>query len=513
MKQMKKVIVFALSLALTLSLGMVNAFAATTHNFVFNLGAHVYDYGEAINQVVIKLSGEGLKATGTDLTTSTFTVKASAYCPTYLAGNTDYGTYTNVERTITSASVNSDGNIVLDLKCQYNGAGQGTLDYAGGDIARNLSMVVKYTITQNASVATTSGTTIAADDVTFEQGKIVNDEVDAFSYANYESLNYRYYTPENANDGKKHALIIWFHGNGEGGYNGTENNSSQLRANRGALGFTETANQSTFGGAYVLAPQAPDAWYYNYSKGYLTQAANMIKTFAKTHNVDTSRIYVFGCSAGGYMTTHMAINNPHMFAAVVPTCPAISVAEKRGGVATTDDQIKSLSSQHLWLIQAKNDTTVLEKDAAARMKSLLGDSAIYTPYDNVTVDGVVYPGHWSWIYTARNMPTYNGVKLFTWTAAQTNTNKPAKASIKKLSKGKKKFTVKLTKVTNATGYEISYKKKGASAYKTIKTKKLTKTMTKLSKKTKYTVKVRAYKTIDGLTYYGSYSSTKTVKTK
>ena len=54
-------------------------------------------------------------------------------------------------------------------------------------------------------------------------------------------------------------------------------------------------------------------------------------------------------------------------------------------------------------------------------------------------------------------------------------------------------------------------------YKLVKTVKKGKTVsytkTKLKKKTKYSFKVRAYKTVGGKKVYGSYSRVKTIKLK
>ena len=44
-------------------------------------------------------------------------------------------------------------------------------------------------------------------------------------------------------------------------------------------------------------------------------------------------------------------------------------------------------------------------------------------------------------------------------------------------------------------------------------KSASKTLTKLTSKKNYKVKVRAYKTVSGKKYYGTYSATKTVKVK
>ncbi len=92
-------------------------------------------------------------------------------------------------------------------------------------------------------------------------------------------------------------------------------------------------------------------------------------------------------------------------------------------------------------------------------------------------------------------------------------NKVTISSVK--SNAKKKITVKYKKVTGASGYQIAYQKSGSKSWKytTVSSKSASKTLTKLTSKKKYKVKVRAYKTVSGKKYYGTYSATKTVKVK
>lgn len=104
------------------------------------------------------------------------------------------------------------------------------------------------------------------------------------------------------------------------------------------------------------------------------------------------------------------------------------------------------------------------------------------------------------------------------TTKNIETVKPKKTSIKKLSKGKKKFTVTWAKVSGVKGYQIQYStdKKFEKNNKsvTITKQKTTKaTIKKLKSKKKYYVRVRTYKTVNGKKVYSSWSKVKSVKTK
>ena len=86
------------------------------------------------------------------------------------------------------------------------------------------------------------------------------------------------------------------------------------------------------------------------------------------------------------------------------------------------------------------------------------------------------------------------------------------SSVKSASKGK--VTVSWSTTPYVTGYEVYTKKSGASSYQKVRTttSKST-TLTGLTSKKKYYVKVRAYKTINGKKYYGSFSNYKAVTVK
>lgn len=104
------------------------------------------------------------------------------------------------------------------------------------------------------------------------------------------------------------------------------------------------------------------------------------------------------------------------------------------------------------------------------------------------------------------------------TTKNTKTVKPKKTSIKKLSKGKKKFTVTWAKVSGVKGYQIQYSsdkkfKKNNKSVTVTKQKTTKATVKKLKSKKEYYVRVRTYKTVNGKKIYSSWSKVKSVKTK
>ena len=110
-----------------------------------------------------------------------------------------------------------------------------------------------------------------------------------------------------------------------------------------------------------------------------------------------------------------------------------------------------------------------------------------------------------------------GKGSYTGTITKTFKINPAKQAIQKLTAKSKAFFVDWAQKGSATGYEIQYatNSKFTSAKKvTITNNKTDKTtISKLSGKKKYYVRVRSYTTVKGTKYYGAWSSVKNVTTK
>ena len=94
---------------------------------------------------------------------------------------------------------------------------------------------------------------------------------------------------------------------------------------------------------------------------------------------------------------------------------------------------------------------------------------------------------------------------------------PKKPEMKKLTAGKKKFTVQWKKDKKADGYQVQYStdKKFKKNVKSVNvSKKSTKaTVKKLKKRKTYRVRVRSYKKINGKKYYSGWGKVKSVKVR
>jgi hypothetical protein len=95
---------------------------------------------------------------------------------------------------------------------------------------------------------------------------------------------------------------------------------------------------------------------------------------------------------------------------------------------------------------------------------------------------------------------------------------PKTTSVKEVKGGKKKITVKWKKqTTQTTGYQIQYATNseftGAKKVTVSKNSSGSKTISELKANKKYYVRIRTYKTIKGVKYYGNWSGRKSAKTK
>ncbi|MDF1576641.1 MAG: prolyl oligopeptidase family serine peptidase [Bacteroidales bacterium] len=220
------------------------------------------------------------------------------------------------------------------------------------------------------------------------------------------NMSYAFHIPETT--GNKIPLIIWLHGGGEGG----ADPSTALLANR-AANYASEEIQAIFKGAYVLVPQCPGAWMHN-DKGVMTEGKEedmyhgalmeLIRAFVSSHsNIDTDRIYVGGCSNGGYMSLKLILEHPNYFAAGYISALAYQ------SQYISDEKINSIKNVPIWFVHSADDQTTIPDRTVIpvynRLKAAGAKNVHFSYYDNV-IDltglfggaGYHFPGHWSWVY-------------------------------------------------------------------------------------------------------------------
>lgn len=230
-----------------------------------------------------------------------------------------------------------------------------------------------------------------------------------YDYGNNQTMSYAVYSPVNIKG--KVPLIIWLHGGGEGGYDPTV----ALLGNK-AANYASPEIQALFGGAYVMVPQAPTFWMQaadGMTRGNVNDIYNealfaLIQEYvANNPNIDPKRIYVGGCSNGGYMSLKLIMEHPDYFAAGYISALAYH------NEFISDAQVQKIKNVPIWFIHSQDDpTTVADQTVVPlykRLKAAGAKNVVFSYYAHVTdVTGFFggenfrYPGHWSWIYSHAN---------------------------------------------------------------------------------------------------------------
>jgi predicted peptidase len=380
----------------------------------FTLDAEVLDGGEQVTAITLDIARLG-RVDPASLTTGTFSVHAKATSPIPIAAGDQIFSEYDLDRPVTSVQLDDRGNIVLHLSHGEGQVGGGTLGYILSR-QRNVQLDLVYTITQNAPIALRNRGSITIS--RFTQGRLSSPEVDAFSYHTSRSgMKYRLFSPARSTGRGKRPLIVWLHGGGEGASlpDNYYDNETTLRANRGALGFATPRAQRIFSGAYVVAPQSTSFWIEDGPR-FAPLIREIIRDLVRQHPIDRERIYVAGCSNGGYMSIELTTIYPDLFAASVPICGVVGPFVAGGPPLVPDADLARINTPS-WLVASLDDTTVAPEPNTIHAHDLIPGS-LMTLYDHVIWNGHQFNGHFSWIYVARNDPTIEGTHIWQWMAQQ-----------------------------------------------------------------------------------------------
>ena len=374
-----------------------------------------FEFGPAI--VGVKANFTGL-VKASDLNNATFAVKTN-----------------NSNRTIESVDLcDAEGQIInateshyvrISLVTQSNSWGA----TGGASCFTYANNVNDWTKNIKVEVSLASGTLVAGNETYNDSNKLLFNHIrsrivlstrdwgEAKSHtSDGYTLTYKGYEPDHLRaDGVKNQLVIWLHGMGEGG---TDPDISLLGNDVTALGEKKIQDHFVEGkqkGAYVLAAQTPTMWMNSgtgnnnggvghsiYTK---TLKALIDKFISDNGDIDTNRIYVGGCSNGGYMTMEMAVTYGNFFRAFYPCCEAYSDS------FLEDSDVAKLKDLPIWFIHAANDTTVDPSSFVLPTYKRLIDAGGKDIHLSYFVDvrgtegnpqGNNYMGHYSWIYIFRD---------------------------------------------------------------------------------------------------------------
>ncbi|NLM61995.1 MAG: prolyl oligopeptidase family serine peptidase [Clostridiales bacterium] len=263
-------------------------------------------------------------------------------------------------------------------------------------------------------------------------GKVINEWADRFERLTVETeysyvdrrtgetitcstMDARLYKPDKTkyqDKGNGYPMVVWLHGGGEIG----DDNEIHITANA-VVNWAKEEAQDIFGGAYILAPQ-------NHA-GRSVKACMDVIEYVIAHNpdIDSNRIYVGGCSYGGFATWAIIKAYPDFFAAAFPICG--------GGGNLSDEDLDNLYDLPIYMVVSTGDSMpvsmmeaynalvdrALSKGAKPKTYIALFEHVDFDGFADsqkkmAALKGVEYKeeerfrifamDHWSWIYVHNN---------------------------------------------------------------------------------------------------------------
>ena len=390
-------------------LSLVSATALPNTNPAAPDGAYTiviegYDWGPAVSRVVLSLDETVTSASHQDYSVAVQRQTECAELPADQASGERRPVYAYVS--------DAQGNVVLAgqyvtlvLEVAPNQPLGSPIQYARNDRCRGNNWV-DYTMTIT-NTSTKQQWNKEADRIMPLVDRF--DLSGKFDYRDMPTMSYASCTPDG---NEKAPLLIWLHGGGEGG----SDPAIPLIANR-AANYASDEIQTLFGGAYVLVPQSPTYWMDDGAGGLTTGRTNdiynealmaLIEEYTEANpGVDRDRIYLGGCSNGGYMTLKLLLQHPNYFAAAFPSALAYQ------SEYLTDEQVTSIKDIPIWFVHSRDDSTTLAREMVIpvyeRLRAAGAENVHLSLYDHVVdLTGLFggedfrYPGHWSWIYCHAN---------------------------------------------------------------------------------------------------------------
>lgn len=165
-----------------------------------------------------------------------------------------------------------------------------------------------------------------------------------------KDFRYRLFVPRNMKSGERYPLLLWLHGQGDGGLD----NHRSLKQVPSVLKDPEHVEKYRF---FILVPQCPSSaigWTSRLNSqdfspsepsDMLTLAHRILQKTMREQPVDPDRVYLVGICSGGNACWEMAMRHPELFAAVVPTTP-------RGGDLS---RASRLAKVPIWAFQSQYD--------------------------------------------------------------------------------------------------------------------------------------------------------------
>ena len=397
-----------------------------------SITAHIqgYDWGAAVDKITLVLD-QPLDAVEVDSLTVTEHKQTTDWAAEdFPVIEADF------PRTITAATVEGN-NVVLEMAVDPNTGSPFLYTMATGYNTWSDPYDLNIAIAEGAEL-TVGGEAVTELTIAPKPNEFVNNaaeqgwSTDTMETKAGTTYQYAYWSPEE----ESKNLVVWLHGAGEGGTEATDPWVTIL-ANK-VVALSEDGFQSVVGPAHIVAPQSPTMWMdQDGNQTYIAEDAKevtsiytesleeFIDTYAE--KVGAEKIFVCGCSNGGFMTLWMGLHRPDKYVGIAPICEAIPDG------AISDEQIEGIKDLPMYFVWSDDDTTVvpetheiptverLKKAGAKELHVSTTEHVVDTSglYKDEEGNPYMYAGHWSWIYFDNNECECNdeGLKVFDFIAA------------------------------------------------------------------------------------------------
>ncbi|MGI6392643.1 MAG: prolyl oligopeptidase family serine peptidase [Candidatus Izemoplasmatales bacterium] len=374
-----------------------------------------FDFGPAISSIVFSFPAP-LNDSG--LMRDTFTIIIKKKNTPYL-----------VE--IASAGIN-DNELLLKLICHPDNYHLSPLTY--DYLTHHDRFAEKIDLLVHTNKPFVLGDFVYEDTVEILESILEMPDLDGFSYDKYRHnskilLAYGLFSPGDLTS--KRPLVIWLHGAKEGG------DDPRVAILGNPISYLKRDEiQNRFGGFFILIPQAGTMWmdegngHYTdsgrslYSKPLIGLINSILDNYPA---IDRERVYIGGCSNGGFMAIRLIADHPELFAAAFPTSEACFDRW------LTDKDIQNIKTVPTWFFACSADTVVpsdlctvmtferLVQAGASDVHLSLVDEIRDRHGAFFESDGTpyLYDGHWAWLEPLNDAKDSDGRSFFDWLFSHT----------------------------------------------------------------------------------------------
>ena len=203
-----------------------------------------------------------------------------------------------------------------------------------------------------------------------------------------KDLDYILYLPADHDGNKRtYPLVLFLHGAGERG-----NDLELVKFH----GIPKLINEGKIFSFITIAPQCPEKGYWDRPE-YVSSLISLIKHVMGEYNVRSNQVCGTGLSMGGLGTLAISIEEPELFAAIVPVCGGADVK-----------RLDRLDRLPIWLFHGDKDEVIPVENSISIYEALkpMNERVRLTVYEGVGHDSCT--------------ETYENEEVYAWLIKHTN---------------------------------------------------------------------------------------------